>query len=60
MIARMIRQTHSVPRSVEEIMAAAARVGIPVLDDCMAGVVANLELLARHAEILLDGSDMAE
>lgn len=40
------------PRTEAEIAAAAAAVGLPIPDDCMPGVVANMALLDRHVATL--------
>lgn len=45
-----------IPRSESEILAAAAAISLPIPDPCMAGVVANLALLASHADRLF-GTD---
>jgi sodium/bile acid cotransporter 7 len=45
-------QEERIPRTPEEIAAAAARNGLSVPAPCLEGVAANLELLARHAERL--------
>ncbi|QGP79201.1 AtzG-like protein [Sphingobium sp. CAP-1] len=53
----MARPTPSLPHSPDEIAAAADAAGIAIPDACMAGVIANLALLARHAAILRDRAE---
>jgi len=43
----------ALPRTEHEITEAAARLGFAIPDPCMPGVVANLAVLADHAETLL-------
>ena len=43
----------ALPRTESEISEAAARLGLTIPDPCMPGVVANLAVLADHAETLL-------
>jgi sodium/bile acid cotransporter 7 len=43
----------TVPRSEAAIARVAAALALPIPAACMPGVVANLALLARHAETLL-------
>lgn len=45
------------PLTDGEIAAAAARAGLSIPDEAMPGVVANLALLAKHAERLLAKRD---
>ncbi len=40
------------PRTADEVAAAAAARGLPIPDACMPGVIANLAILADHAEIM--------
>lgn len=47
----------SIPRSPDEIAAAAQAADIVIPDACLAGVIANLALLDRHAAILRDAPD---
>ncbi len=53
MRAAAIAPPAAIPRCVTEIEAAAAEAGLAIPDVCMPGVAANLEMLGRHAEILL-------
>jgi hypothetical protein len=41
-----------IPRTENEIAEAAAERGLRIPDPCLSGVIANLALLARHAERL--------
>lgn len=41
-----------IPRTVAEIESTADRLGLTIADPCLAGVVANLALLDRHADTL--------
>jgi sodium/bile acid cotransporter 7 len=43
----------ALPRTAEEITAAAAALGLTIPDACLPGVIANLVLLASHADRLL-------
>jgi len=43
----------TLPRTESEAAEAAARLGFTIPDPCMPGVVANLAVLADHAETLL-------
>jgi len=43
----------TLPRTESQAAEAAARLGFAIPDPCMPGVVANLEVLADHAETLL-------
>ncbi|MCI4592594.1 DUF4089 domain-containing protein [Sphingobium sp. BYY-5] len=45
-------QPGPIPRSENEIAAAAAARGLTIPDLCLAGVIANLDLLAQHADRL--------
>ena len=54
MIGAMDPARH-LPRSENDIAQAAIQLGLTIPDACMPGVVANMALLARHAETLGDG-----
>ena len=43
-----------IPGVKAEVLAAAKALDLPIADACMPGVLANLELLIRHAAILND------
>ena len=45
-------QRPPLPRTVAEIEGAAQRLGLTIVEPCMAGVTANLALLDRHADTL--------
>ncbi len=45
--------TDTLPRTEAEVAVAAAAIGLTVPDACLPGVLANLALLASHAERLL-------
>jgi len=47
------------PRKASEVAAAAEALGLRIPDACMAGVIANLALLDRHAERLRSESPPA-
>jgi len=46
----------AIPCEKTEVLAAAKALNLPIADACLPGVLANLELLGRHAAILADGS----